>query len=80
MKKHVKNYLEYFDLTEADFILCEICSALAVDLHHIKYKSRGGNDHASNIIAICRNCHELAHSNVLTQEHLQEIHNIRMGI
>jgi 5-methylcytosine-specific restriction endonuclease McrA len=37
---------------------CEFCGKPAVDPHHIKYRSHGGFNIASNIIALCRACHE----------------------
>ena len=30
--------------------------------HHIKYKSEGGGDEHSNLITLCRACHDLVHS------------------
>lgn len=41
---------------------CEVCESLAVDIHHIKLKSQGGGDEHSNLIALCRSCHEWGHS------------------
>ena len=37
---------------------CEFCGKRAVDAHHIKYRSHGGNNLLKNLIALCRNCHE----------------------
>lgn len=43
--------------------LCEYCkSDYAVDVHHIIFKSRGGSDLPINLIALCRECHNRAHS------------------
>jgi predicted HNH restriction endonuclease len=61
MKKHVKIYLKHHNYGEQDVILCEKCSLVAVDIHHIKLKSMGGTDDIDNLIALCRNCHEIAH-------------------
>ena len=37
---------------------CEFCGKRAVDAHHIKYRSHGGNNLLKNLIALCRSCHE----------------------
>ena len=37
---------------------CEYCGKRAVDPHHIKYRSQGGSNLPSNLIALCRTCHE----------------------
>jgi len=75
MKAHTKIYMKHFGYGEQDVILCEACSRQAVDIHHIKYKSRGGTDDISNLIALCRRCHDLAHSEQLSESDLQYIHN-----
>ena len=75
MQKYIKNYINYFNYGEQDKILCEACGGLAVDLHHVIYRSQGGSDDVSNIIALCRPDHEKAHKNILTKEQLQKIHN-----
>ena len=56
MKKHVKVYLNHFDLGEQDVILCEVCQRRAVDVHHID--GRGpGKDVIENLVGLCRDCH-----------------------
>ena len=75
MKKHVKIYMQYFDYGMDDIILCEACHRKAVDIHHIKYKSRGGKDEIKNLIALCRACHEKGHKEKLSESDLQLIHN-----
>lgn len=37
---------------------CEFCGKKAVDAHHIKYRSQGGNNLLKNLISLCRSCHE----------------------
>lgn len=61
MKRHVKNYLKAEGYGIQDIILCEKCGSVAVDIHHIKYKSQGGTDDRDNLIALCRDCHNEAH-------------------
>jgi len=55
------NYLKEMGLSRYDIFLCEMCGEVAVDIHHIDYKSQGGTDSPSNLIALCRNCHDKAH-------------------
>lgn len=81
MKPYIKNYLNYFHLIPGDFIACEVCQAPGVDFHHVIYRSHFGKkeqekcDSVENIIALCRDCHNKAHDEILSKEKLQEIHN-----
>lgn len=73
MQKHTKIYLDYFDYGENDFIPYECCQGKSVDIHHIN--GRGKNkDVISNLMAVCRKCHERLHSTVSKGE-AQLIHN-----
>ena len=71
MKPHVKNYFKHFGYGEQDRIMCEVCNRVAKDLHHVKFKSRGGTDEVDNIIALCRECHDEAHNGELTESDLK---------
>lgn len=62
MKRHIKNYLKHHGYGEQDVILCEICGAVAVDIHHKILKSQGGIDDIENLIALCRKCHNKEHN------------------
>lgn len=73
MKKYVKIYTQHFGYGEQDIILCEVCGKQAVDIHHIKYKSQLGGDNIENLIALCRNCHDQAHSKSIPIYYLQNI-------
>lgn len=44
---------------------CRWCGRVRTRLecHHIKYRSEGGPNHTSNLIALCDECHSKAHSN-----------------
>jgi len=79
MQRHTKIYLKHFGYGEQDFISCEHCGKKAVDIHHIIYRSRGGGDNVENLIALCRECHEMAHENELTPGDLKLLHARRMG-
>lgn len=69
MKKYIKDYMKFHDIGEQDIIYCEArgegCTNLAVDLHHRILRSQGGTDEPSNLILVCRNCHELFHAKKL---------------
>ena len=78
MKKHTGIYMKYFNFGEQDFIPCEVCSAQAVDVHHIEFKSRRGKDEINNLIGLCRKCHDRAHGKdqevFFGEEYLKEQH------
>jgi len=82
MTPHVKTYLNYFQYTISDFIICEVpnCGSQAVDIHHIIPRSKFGSkkkakqDNIENLIALCRDCHNKAHANILTKEYLTDLH------
>lgn len=42
---------------------CEICNMEfpKLDTHHIRSKSKGGNNSKSNLAKLCCNCHRLVH-------------------
>ena len=76
MQRHIRNYLASIDADESTRIRCEVCNALAVDIHHIIPRSKFGSkrkeeqDEPDNLIALCRTCHENAHKNLLTKDDL----------
>jgi len=77
LKKHTKIYLNYFGYDETDFIGCEICGKLAVDIHHLIAKGMGGSktkDYIENLIALCREHHVECHSNKDFNNKAKEIH------
>lgn len=81
MQAHTKNYLSFFGFQIAEDCFCEIptCGKPAVDIHHIKPRSKFGSknknqqDHITNLIGLCRVHHEDAHNNTLTKEYLFSI-------
>ena len=84
MKKHTKIYLDYFGYTVADFIPCEMCNAIATDIHHIDARGMGGDpqgkkDVIENLMALCRECHVELGDKVQHKEMLKTIHAKRMN-
>lgn len=83
MQRHIRNYLASIGADESTRIRCEVCNALAVDIHHIIPRSKFGSkrkeeqDAPDNLIALCRTCHENAHKNLLTKEYLFSINRKR---
>jgi len=80
MKRHVHNYLKYFEIGEQDTWCCEACGRIfhinnGLDIHHIILKSQGGTDDITNCICLCRRCHDMAHAEKLSKGELQFIHN-----
>lgn len=79
MQKHVEVYLKAFNYIEGDFIPCESCGLRGVDIHHIIPRSKFGKkrkdeqDLITNLICLCRLCHEKAHS-INNKEYLTVIH------
>ncbi len=41
--------------------LCEICAQPATQVHHLHYRNIG-NEQADDLMAVCRECHELIHA------------------
>lgn len=74
MQAHTKIYLKHFDYGQQDYIPCENCGGKAVDIHHIKGRGKG-KDVIENLIALCRKCHELAHSEKISKSEMQHIHD-----
>ena len=75
MKKHVKIYLDCHGYTTADIIPCNtLCGSVAVDIHHISPRGMGGNpdkDVPDNLIALCRECHDLAEAGKISKDELR---------
>ena len=56
-----------YQILERDGFICVFCSRggrhsdVILEVHHIKWRSHGGQDEPSNLICICRSCHEILH-------------------
>ena len=78
MEKYLKNYFEKY----WENPLCEVCWVVAVNIHHIEFRSKYGKktkhlqDHPDNLIALCHTCHQKAHwiGWKLDKEFLKQIH------
>lgn len=78
MKTYTKVYLKAFNLTTADWIGCEVCEKeKATEIHHIIPRSKAPEmlNEITNIMAICRSCHDQFGSKVEFYDYLQEIHD-----
>ncbi len=62
MQNHTKVYMNFFGYDISDTILCEMCSAVACDIHHIEKRNKTKNDYIENLISLCRDCHINAES------------------
>lgn len=86
MKNHVKIYLVAFGYSPGDWMPCEISSiergsckgnGTAVDVHHIEARGMGGSerrDVITNLIGLCRHCHDAYGDKVQYLDWLQYIH------
>jgi len=69
-----KIFYKFWKIGEQDNVICDYCKCrLAVDIHHIKYRSQGGKDEVENLIALCREDHEKAHKKEIPAKELFEI-------
>jgi len=67
-------YFNHLGLDKCDTVYCANCGRIANQIHHIKYKSQGGKDIFSNLIALCFGCHSDHHTkNKPTTKELAEI-------
>ena len=73
--------MDYFGLSEGDYIGSELSNSPSGPPHHIILKSAGGKDVIENIMALTLEEHELAHfrgtmdeSKWLRADYLQKIH------
>lgn len=67
--------MNYFDFKTENEVVCEACGNMAVEVHHIHGRGKD-KDVISNLMALCRKCHERAHGskNYVPKEEFQLIH------
>jgi predicted restriction endonuclease len=66
--------MRHFDYVTQSEILCECCHSLAVDIHHINGRGKD-KDVISNLVALCRKHHTMAHDEKISKSEMQYIHN-----
>lgn len=81
MKKHTRNYLDFFSFQIPEDCICEIpgCELPAVDINHIQARGMGGGpkgdkDHISNLMAMCRKHHNEFGDVVAKRNWLRKVH------
>jgi len=79
MKPHTKIYFKHYNIGyypdgSHDFIKCEVCGNKSVDIHHIYGRTGPQSDDIDNLIALCRKCHNDAHSGELSKGDLNVTH------
>jgi predicted restriction endonuclease len=81
MKNHVKVYLKHFGYSQGDYIPCENCGGNGTDVHHLKFRSQGGDDHITNLCCLCRECHHEVHfgTKIKTQDLIEKHYRV-LGI
>lgn len=69
--------MDFFGYSIGDYIPSEISGLPATEIHHVTYRSQGGKDEITNLIALTREEHEQAHFRrgpFLHREYLMGIH------
>lgn len=82
MQKHIKNYIEYFNIF-GEYVPCEYCWSQWTDFHHMIYKSQWGKDNVENIACLCQDCHKRCHfikDPYIQYEEIREIHDKRLDL
>lgn len=80
MKSYVKVYLDFFDYTITDKIICEVCKEnIAVDIHHVINRKQNSKllNEITNLVALCRSCHHSKGDKAQYIAEFQEIINKR---
>ena len=75
MIEYKNTYKDFFCYALDENVPSEISGGVAVDIHHIKFKSRGGNDRIENLMALTRGEHLLAHTGHYTEDWLRMQHH-----
>lgn len=54
--------------------VCEVCGKhRPTEPHHVKSKGAGGGDERSNVVSICRTCHDSVHRGLIPRGILHAI-------
>lgn len=66
---------------ERDAGRCRVCGAAGwAEVHHIRYRSRGGSDDLSNLVLLCKACHDAVHAGRLRVRGTSEALMIEQGV
>lgn len=49
------------EILERDDYKCQQCGDVGTEIHHVKYRSRGGRGVATNGVLLCAPCHSMVH-------------------
>ena len=53
-------------ILERDNWRCQVCGCLKnLDVHHLRRRSQLGDDAETNLITLCRECHENLHGSIV---------------
>jgi hypothetical protein len=53
---------------------CVVCGfSVALNVHHIVARAKGGSNHISNMITLCPNHHAMVHKNMLSAKYLKSL-------
>ena len=53
----------YLHVLERDGFTCQLCgSRRNLEVHHIRPRSRGGDDAEANLVTLCQGCHKDTHA------------------
>jgi len=79
MQKHVKVYIEYFDLGIDSTVTCEYCGVQGninngFDIHHVFGRIGKQANSIENLILLCRQCHLNAHNSLYSKHDLLRKH------
>ncbi len=81
MQSYTKKYMDHFGFDISDYIPCELelhdlgCTGKSTEIHHIRGRGPDFTDNVNNLIALCRSCHNVAHSSAELTEMVQKVHN-----
>jgi ferredoxin len=71
MKKHTRIWMAGMRYDKGSIPLCEVCGAVATDVHHVRLRGMGGAknlDYFENLLGLCRSCHQACHSGAISKD------------
>lgn len=52
----------YDEAVKRDDARCRVCGRLDYAVHHIKFRSMGGDNSVDNLVCLCNECHDDVHA------------------